>query len=168
VARFRRARSEVLADRALRDRLAETLSKRPAGTARSGSLSFDGIPGGLGDVEHAARALQVAHPILAEEREAPTAVSVFRAACEQRLIAEDTGRHLAAAAETWRNIKGTLGLLLEPSVAAESAPASVKAVIARSCGADDFDSLTAHCKETAIRASAEIGSLDVLVRPSPR
>ena len=167
-ASFRRARSEILADRALREALAETLSERPAGKVRPGSLSFDDVPGGLRDVERAARVLQVAHPSLAEEREAPTAASVFRTACEQRLIAEDSARHLAAAAETWRNVNGIVGLLLEPGVAAESAPASVRAVVARSCAADDFDSLTAHCKEMAIRTAAEIGSLHLIGRPSPQ
>lgn len=168
VARFRRARGEILADRTVRDGLAEMLSERPAGRTRPGSLSFDDVPGGLSDVEHAARVLQIAHPTLAEEQEAPTAASVFRSAYEQRLIAEDTGRHLVAAAETWRSINGTLGLLLEPGVAAESAPDSVKAVIVKSCGADDLDSLTTRCNETATRAAAEISSLDALVRPSPQ
>ena len=167
-ARFRRARSEILAGRAVQHSLAEMLSERSASRPQPGSLSFDDIPGGLSDVERAARVLQVAHPILAGENEAPTAASVFRIACEQRLIAEDAGHHLAAAAETWRSIKGILGLLLEPGVPAESAPESVKAVVARSCGADDFDSLTTHCSRTAVRAAAEIGSLDVVVRPSPQ
>ncbi len=167
-ARFGRARSEILADRALRDGLPEMQTERPAGEIRPGSLSFDDAPGGLRDVERAARLLQVAHPSLAEEQEAPTAASVFRTACEQHLISKDTARHLAAAAETWRKVNGTLGLLLEPGAAAESAPASVRAVIARSCGEDDFDSLTVHCKEIAIRTAAEIGSLHLLGRPSPQ
>ena len=167
-ARFRRARSEILSDRALRDGLPEMQSERPAGEIRPGSLSFDDAPGGLKDVERAARVLQIAYPSLAEEQEAPTAASVFRTACEQNLISKDTARHLAAAAETWRTVMGTLGLLLEPGVAAESAPDSVRAVIARSCGADDFDSLTTHCKEIAIRTAAEIGSLRVPGRPSPQ
>ncbi len=167
-ARFRRARGEILADRALRDTLAEMQSERPAGKIRPGSLAFDDVPGGARDVERAARMLQVAHPSLAGEQEAPTAISVFRTAYEQRLITEDTARHLAAAAETWLRVKGTLGLLLEPGAAAESAPASVRAVIARSCGADDFDALTTDCKEMAIRTAAEIGSLPVLGRPSPQ
>ncbi len=164
--RFRRARSEVLAGRALQHSLAEMLSERSASRPQPGSLSFDDIPGGLSDVEFAARVLQVAHPTLAGENEAPTAASVFRIACEQRLIAEEACHHLALAAETWRSIKGILELLLEPGVPAESAPELVKAVVARSCGADDFDSLTTHCSQTAVRAAAEIGSLDVVVRPS--
>ncbi len=159
-ARFAQARSEILTDPALRNGLVEILCDRTGGGMDAGLRSNLDIPGGLSDVERAARVLQVAHGLWGEENEAPTAASVFQTVGERGFVPESTGNQLAAVADGWRSIRGILGLLLEPGDAAESAIDSVRAVIARSCGADDFDSLIAECDETARRAASEIGSLE--------
>ena len=166
VARFKQARNEVLTDSALTNGLVGMLRDRSDRRIGAGFRSSDEMPGGLSDIERAARVLQVAHDLSGGEHEAPTAAAVFRTAYERGLIPESTGTQLAAAADVWRGKRGILGLLLEPGDAAESAADSVRAVIAMSCGADDFDSLIARCNETARRAVSEIGSLERLLGPS--
>lgn len=159
-ARFEQVRREILADPRVRDALVARLREPSAGTITPSLLSIDDMPGGLWDVECAARLLQVTPGACNEASQAPNAVSVFQAASERGLIPDDAGRRLVEAAGMWRNLKGILGLIGEDGFAARTAPATTKTVVARSSGAEDFDALTILIRETASRTAAEIDALD--------
>ena len=147
--RFDEARREILAH----------------GAAEPGLLSIDDMRGGLRDVERAARFLQLTHTV-APDIPAPGASSVFKTAGSRGLIPVDAAVRLAEAAKMWRNLRGILRLVAEDGFAVETASPKVKAVIARSCGMDDFGALTAATRKTASLAAAGIDALDGMRTPS--
>ena len=65
----------------------------------------------------------------------------------------------------WRNLRGALRLVAVNGFSAETAPPKVKAVIARSCGMDDFGNLETAIDETASRATSHIEALYAISSP---
>ena len=148
--RFDEVRREVLAHGAAGDALVAELRGGAEGTAEPGLSSLDDMRGGLRDVGRAARLLRSTHPGSDPDDPAPTAAAVFRGAGAGRL---------AEAATLWRNLRGIVRLVGGDDFAVETASAKVKAVVARACGMDDFDALTAAVPGTAAAAAVEIGAL---------
>ncbi len=163
--RFDEARREILAHGVARGVLIAELRETAGGATEPGLLSIDDMRGGLRDVERAARFLQLTHTV-APDIPAPGAGSVFKAAGTRGLIPDHAAERLAEAAKTWRNLRGILRLVAGDGFAVETASPKVKAVIARSCGMDDFDALTAATRETASLAAADIDALDGMRTPS--
>ena len=112
--------------------------------------ALDSMPGGLRDCELAARFLQIGQWVEGGEWPADGASKVFSDA------GEDT---LAAAAQSWRDLKGVLALAGGDGFDIASASSSVKKFVAESCGDADFESLAASVRETASAASKQIDSL---------
>ena len=115
--------------------------------------------GGLRDIERGARLLYMIHAADTCAVVAPSAASVFRAAGEHGLIPNDAAGRLAEAASLWRNLRGILRLAAEDGFALDTADPRVGTVIARACGVDDVDALTAAVRETAARTAADIDAL---------
>ena len=121
--------------------------------------SVDDMRGGYKDVERAARFLQLMHAGDLPEILAPDAVSIFRTAGERELTPSGAAERLVEASKMWQNLRGALRWLAEDGFDIETASLSTKAVIARSCGVEDFDALTAAIREMASRAAADIDAL---------
>ena len=167
--RFDAARREILAGAAARAALIAKLRETPGSGGSSGPLAIDDARGGLRDVERAARLLQLTHAGADPDfPSSPAATSVFRAAGARGWTPEDPAERLADAAKRWRNLRGIVGLVAEDGFAVEEAPPMVQAVIARACGMEDFEALTAMVSEMAARAAADIDSLDGMHRASIR
>ncbi len=158
--RFDEARREILANGAARGTLIAELRERAGGAPEPGLLTIDDVRGGLRDIERAARFLQLTLAGDAPDMLTLDAASVFRTAGSRGLIPADVAERLVAAAKTWRNLLGILQLVGDDGFAIETASPTVKAVIARACGMDDFDALTSAVHETASRAAADIDALD--------
>ena len=152
--RFDEVRREALARGAARDALIATLREPAGGTASPGLGSIDDMRGGLRDVEHAARLLQLTHAGDVSGDPAPTAASLFQAAGKGGSIPDADMEQLAVAATMWRNLRGILRLVADEGFAAENAGPGVKAALARACGLDDFEALAAAIRDTASRAAA--------------
>ncbi len=134
---------------------------RPAdAAAATGLLSFGDMPGGLRDIEGAARRLRAAPAGDAPDDPAPTAASAFRAAAARGAIPGEVAAQLAEAATLWRNLHGILQLVADNGFVPETAHPQARAAIARACGLDDFDALAGALRDTAGRAAAAIGALD--------
>ena len=154
--RFERARRDVLAHGAARDRLVAELREAPGDAPAPGPLAFEDMRGGLRDVERAARLLHVAGAADPSDTPAPSAASLFKAAGESGRMPREAAERLAEAAATWRNLRGILRLVADDDLAAETAGPKVEAVIARACGSSGFDALIATVRETAAGAAADI------------
>ena len=157
--RFEAARREALAHGAARNDAMAELRKPPAGASEPGLLSIDGMRGGAGDLERAARLLQMTHAGEVPELLAPDAASVFHAAGSRGLIPDGAAARLTAADSMWRNLHGILRLVVDDGCAVDAAADRVKSVIARSCGMDDWDALADAIRATASRAAGEIHAL---------
>ena len=158
-ARFDETRREILARAAARDAFIGELRAPPGSTAEPGLASLDDMRGGLGDVERAARFLQFIRAGDASHDPAPAAASVFQAAGEDGSLPADAVERLKEAARMWRNLRGIQRLVADDGVVAETAAAKVKVAVARSCGLDDVEALTAVIRETASRAAEDIGAI---------
>ncbi len=153
-ARFYAARREILADPGLRETLAAIAREPVDGSGGNTLLSIEAAPGGLRDVERAARLLQLRQDTDAGENPAPSAASIFRSA-------GDAGKQLEEAAVLWRSVNGVERLVAPDGCTMDALPGSVKSAIARLVGVDDFDALVVLVRETASRAAAQIDALDV-------
>ena len=116
-------------------------------------------PGGLGDIERAALKLRLRLAGGDDGMRSLGAAATFRTAGERGLIDGDAAERLASAATLWRNLQGIRRLVADDVFDVESAKPGVRAAIARSCGFDDFDALTAAVRETAAQAAADIDAL---------
>jgi len=160
--RFDEARRALLTRGAGRDALITALRQAGGGTAAPGLASIDDMKGGLGDVERAARLLQLtlasgaADPL---DDPAPSAASVFHAAGEHGAIPAEAAEQLAEAATMWRMLRGKLRLAVEDASAVEAASDKVRAAIARSAGIDDVDTLTAAIRDTASAAANGVATV---------
>ena len=154
--RFEDTRLEILANGAARDALLNELRQPGEGAPGAGLQSFETMRGGLQDVERAAAYLTVTHAATAPDIIAANTVSVFQGAGEDELIPDDTAQRLAEAARTWRNLRGILRLLGEDDSVDDATYPTARTVIARSCGTDDFDALSAAIKVTAARVATDI------------
>jgi len=157
--RFDEARLDVLSRGAAHDSAIAELREAPPGAADSGILTVDDARGGFRDVERAARFLQLTNSAVAPEILVPDAVSAFRIAGERGFVSAAAAERLAEAATTWRNLRSVLRLVAEDGFSAETASPRAKAVVARSCGADDIDALTVAVRDTAARAAFDIDAL---------
>ncbi len=166
-ARFEEALRRVPAESASRDALIAKLQEAERGGAETGLAAYADRRGGLREVERAARRLQVVHTVKVPDDPAPAAASVFRAAAEQGLIAGGIADTLADAAALWRNLRGALGLVADDGVPAETLGTGAKETLARSCGLDDFEALTAAIDHMAARAAAAIADLDGAAENAP-
>lgn len=152
--RFDEARRDILAHGAARDALIAELREAAGAVTEPDLLSIDDPCGGLRDVERAARFLQLTQGV-ASDIPAPNASAVFQAAGERGLIPDAAVKRLAEAAKRSRNLQGILRLVAENNFAVETATPKVKAVIARACGTDDFETLIPAIRETTSRAVAD-------------
>ncbi|MXX89748.1 MAG: hypothetical protein F4213_08600 [Boseongicola sp. SB0677_bin_26] len=159
--RFDEARLEILRRSNARDAaIAELGPSVPTRNAESDSLSsvLDAA-GGYRDVELAARHLQLTHAATTPAILAPESVSVFRIAGERGTVPTDVAARLAAAAELWRDLRGILRLVGEHGGSVDTASGTQRAVVARACGEDSFDALTASVRKTATAAASGIHEL---------
>ncbi|MYG53998.1 MAG: hypothetical protein F4204_17075 [Rhodospirillaceae bacterium] len=157
---FEAARREALGAGAARDTLIAELREASNGAAEPGLSALEGMRGGVQHVERTARLLQLLLAGDAPDDPAPAAASVFRAAAAQGRIAEDAAADLADAATLWRSLRGALRLIAEGGDSVETLGSGARAVLAQSCGRDDFDALNAAVVETAARVAADIAALD--------
>ena len=146
--RVRDIHSRVLAECGAEAVQSVGLSEAFDAVALPGPTSFTARPGGLRDVERAARRLRLA--AVAGEGPPADMASVFRNAGEEAL---------AEAATLWRNLLGILRLVGGDDFAPEAAAPGVRAVIASACGVDTFESLGSRVEDTASRAAAAIVAL---------
>ena len=142
--RFDETRRRVLAEGVANGEVREASDS----AAVPGLASFAGRPGGLRDVERAARLLRPKQG--RGDDPASGAAAVFRNAGAEPL---------AEAASLWRNLQGILRLVGEEDFKAEEAGPKAKAVIASACGAENFEALGAEVEDTASRAAAAIAAL---------
>ena len=146
--RFDEARRAILAEHGANESLAAKLGRDRADAEEVGVSSYLGMRGGLGDIERAARRLQLTKNL---EDSAPTAAAVF----------SDAGAEpLAKAATMWRDLQGILRLVGDEGFDAAGAGPKVKSLVASACGHEDFDSLDSVVAGTASRAAEEIALLD--------
>jgi len=154
--RFEAARSEVLAGEGGREGSNGESDGSGSDSAETMSSVLEPERGGFDAVERAARRLRLR---LAGDdgTRALDSATVFRKAGERGLIDGDAAERLANAATLWRNLQGIRRLIADGALDVESAKPGVRAAIARSCGCDDFDALTAAVRDTA---SQEIAASD--------
>lgn len=158
--RFDQARCEILAHGAARGDLIAELRESAGGEVQPGLARFEDMPGGLKDVERAARLLQLTDTGSGSDIPASDAASVFRKAGESGRIPAAAAQRLAEAAGIWRNLRGILTLVAEDGFEVETASAKVSAVVARACGLDDPETLGAAVRKMAAEAAVCIGELD--------
>ena len=166
-ARFESARREILAQSPARNTLMAKLAQTPYGAAEPGLSSIEDMPGGLEDVERAARYLQLRHAGEAPEIFALEADAVFEAVGAHGLIPEAVAERLAVAGRRWRNLSGVLGLLGDGDFASDTAPPDARETVAAAGGADDFETLVAGIPDTAARTAADIGAIPGMTPPAP-
>ena len=160
--RFEAARRRVLtggAPRQARIALRATAGDPVKAAAEPGLPSFDDLSGGLHHVEGAARWLQLTRGGDALDIRPQDAASVFQVAGDRGWIPDEVSERLAGASRMWRNLRVVLPLVAENGGAVATAGPQARAVIARSCGMDDFRALGAAIRETAARAASDIESL---------
>ena len=148
--RFDEARREILAGSGADESLVARMSERPEDRAETSVSAYARVRGGLDDVERTARYLQLVHGGTRLEEPAPTAAAVFEAAGDEPL---------AQAAKLWRDLQGAMRLVGEDGFELEEAGPKVRSLVAKACGQDDFEGLTAEVAETASRAAARIEAL---------
>ena len=124
--------------------------EQPEERAESGVSAYARMPGGMEDVEQAARYLQLTHAGDFLDDPAPTAAAVFDA------VGDET---LAQAANLWRDLQGVMRLVGEEGFDADAAGPKVRSLVANACGQEDFDALRSAVEETASRAASRIDTL---------
>ncbi len=158
--RFENARREALDAGAARDTLLAELRESGDGAAGPDPASLEEVRGGAQHVENTARLLQLLLAADGPENPAPDAAAIFRAAAAKGRIADGAAAELAEAETLWRNLLGALRLVADEDASTKALGSKAQAVLAQSCGRDDFDTLNAAVAETATRAAAEIAALD--------
>ena len=158
--RFEEARRKVLACGVARQDLLADLGAAADSAPEPGLLTINDMRGGLRDIEHIARVLQVRHGGTAPEILVPDVESVFRVASEHQLIAEAAADSLLDTVKMWRNLRGAVDLVADEEFTVEGASATARALITRSAGLDDFEILEDMISDRAIRTAAEIEVLD--------
>lgn len=157
--RFDEARREILTHGVARDALIAGLREPGGAGTEPDPWRLDELTGGLGDVEDAARLLQLTHGEACPDVLVPGAASAFRTLGGRGLIPADAAGNLEETATMWRNLRGILSLAVEDGGSLEAAGAPVKATIARSCGLGDFGALEDKIRDTASRAVADIAAI---------
>lgn len=156
---FDEARRDVLTHSLARDALIAGLREPPADVHRPPLLGAADIRAARGDIERAARFVQLLHAGEDPGMLGPDAVSVFRTAGACGIIDADAATRLAEAATLWRNLRGILRLVAKDGAVTGAVSPQAQAVVARACGAADITALTAMAEATADRAAADITAL---------
>ena len=159
VERFEGVLREALGGSGVRETLMAGLRESAAGAAEPDLTSITEMRGGLRDIERAALYLQLAPNGDAPELRDQGAASVFRAAGRHGLIGDAAAERLAEAATLWRNLDGSIRLVVEDPGALDDATPGAKAVIAAAGGVEDFGTLAGAIRDTASSVAAEIDGL---------
>ena len=109
------------------------------------------LEGGLVDIEFIAQYLQLRHASEHPEILAGDTMSVLMRAGDTGLIDGTLAGDLVEAVRLWRNLQGILRLTVEGSIDARTAAPALKTMLARACGAVDFDALVQTMQVTAER-----------------
>ncbi len=156
--RFDEARREVVSDASVHGKLSEEL-RRAAGHSDASSLTSVIVGrGGFQDVERCAQRLRLQHFGEVPDQ-AGTTVAVFETAGERGWATEGSAKQLVEAASIWRTLRGALRLATESDAEIDSLGPGAKAVLARSCGEDDFEGLMKAITGKAERAARAIDGL---------
>lgn len=147
-AKFQAIRKQILADWRKKGRDFFSLNTARAEGAPANVSSHLEMPGGLADIERAARCVQFADLDAGLEDSAPTAATLLR----------DHGA-LAQAAGLWRDIQGIVRLVGDEEFQVDAASASVQTLIATACGCEDLSALNSKITETASISAAQIDRL---------
>jgi len=148
-----RDEKKILADVAeMRERL-----RKEHGTSDVWSVKH--LEGGLVDIEFIAQYLQLRHAAAHPDVLARDTMSVLIRAGKAGLIEDRIAQDLIEAARLWRNLQGILRLTVEGSMNADTAAPALKTVIARACGAVDFDPLVQTMQVTAERTKAHFDTV---------
>ena len=158
--RFEDARREALSSAVVRDTVIAGSRQTGDGAIGTAVFSPETMRGGIQDIDRLARRFQLLIGANAPIGSAPSSASVFLAAASQAQLSEDVANKLAEAVTLWRNFRGARRLVAGDDVPVDSLGSRVKAVLARACGQDDFDSLTAAIEDMAVLTAAEIDTLD--------
>ena len=149
--RFVELRRRVLLAGAANETLIENLSRPSSNEAEKSVSNYRSMPGGLEDIERAARLIQLTREAKEQtvgEDSAPSAAEVLR-----------DHEPLTRAATLWRDLQGILRLVGEEGFEAATARPKILSLIAGACGHDSFEALNATVGETAVRAAKEIDAL---------
>ena len=148
-----RDETKILADVAeMRGRL-----RKEHGTSDIWSVKH--LEGGLVDIEFIAQYLQLRHAAGHPEILARDTMSVLIRAGEEGLVDSGLAEDLVEAARLWRNLQGILRLTVEGGINADTAAPALKTVIARACGAVDFEALVQTMQATAERTKAHFDTV---------
>ena len=159
VERFERVLREALGSKGVRGALMSELRDCGGNGAEPDLTSIAHMRGGLRDIERAALYLQLACTSDLPELRDRGAASVFRAAGRRGVIGAGAAGRLAEAAMLWRNLDGSMRLVVEDSDALKGAAPRVKAVIATAGGLEDFGAVAPAIRETASGVAAEIDGI---------
>ena len=154
--KFEEALLDALSGGTAREALIASLAGTAWGEREPGLHAIAEMRGGLRDIERAARLLQLILAGQSTDTPAIGEAGLFEAAAGHGLISAEAAAGLVEAATLWRNLAGALQLVSEGDFDAGSAAPEARAVIARSCGLQDFDGLDATIRDTASRASAGV------------
>ena len=157
--RFDEAKSDVLLLGTTASQLIAELRADIGGTGEPGLMNTDHMPGGLWDIERAARCLQLTLGADRGRVGAQSADALLQAAAERALIPADAGQRLAEAFKLYRRLRGIQRLVIGEGCDMETAKPGVQSAIALACGLNDFEALTAAIPKTAAQATADIATL---------
>ena len=157
--RFDEAKSDVLLLGTTADRLIAELREDAGGTDEPGPMTTESMPGGLWDIERAARCLQLTLGRDQGRIGAQRADALLDTAVERHLIPEDAGQRLVETYKLYRCLRGAQRLVIGEGRDMESAEPGIKSAIAQTCGMDDFEALTAAIPKTAAQATADLAML---------
>ncbi len=157
--RFDKAKSDVLLLGTTADRLIAELREDAGGTDEPGPMTTESMPGGLWDIERAARCLQLTLSGDQGHITAQRADALLDTAVERHLFPEEAGQRLVETFKLYRRLRGARRLLIGEDRNMESAEPGVKSVIAQACGMDDFEALAAAMPKTAAQATADLAML---------
>ena len=110
-------------------------------------------PGGLDDAELLAEWLQLTGAAAAPAMLVNGLVPTFNAAAEHGLIDESAATELAAAARLWQCLDGYFRMTSNGPFDPGSASRDLREIIARVCGADEFDALPATIADASRRVA---------------
>ena len=157
--RFDDAKSDVLLLGTTSQQLIAELREDIGGAGEPGPMTTDSMPGGLWDIERAARCLQLALGGDQGRVRAQPADALLAIAAERQLIPEGVGQRLAEAFKLYRSLRGIQRLLVGEDQDLEEAEPGVKSVIAQACAMEDFEALTAAIPKVAAQTTADIAAL---------
>ncbi len=155
--RFAALRQSALSRPTNRDALVADIAaarKRMSERHRSGDVwDVRSRPGGLYDLELLAECLQLSGAATTPAMLVNGLVPTFAAAAEHGLIDESSATELAAAARLWQCLDGYFRMTSTGVFDPASASVELREIIARGCGADDFEALPAMIADASLHAA---------------